>query len=145
VINARTDVYLLQDGAPNRRFDAAVHRANLYRAAGADCLFVPGVIDRSTIVALVEAIDGPLNIMAMPGAPSTSQLGGLGVARVSVGSAIAQAALATTRRAARELLERGSYETLEDSEAFDEVNGLFSDTADVSHWEPNTVHPAGSG
>jgi 2-methylisocitrate lyase-like PEP mutase family enzyme len=130
VINARTDVYLLEDGAPDERFEAAVRRANLYRAAGADCLFVPGVIDRATIVALVEAIDGPLNIMAMPGAPSTSQLGQLGVARVSVGPAIAQAALVMTRRAARELLEKGSYETLEDSESVGEINDLFSDTAD---------------
>jgi 2-methylisocitrate lyase-like PEP mutase family enzyme len=130
VINARTDVYLLEDGAPDERFDAAVRRANLYRAAGADCLFVPGVIDRATIVALLDAIDGPLNIMAMPGAPSTSQLGQLGVARVSVGPAIAKAALATTRRAARELLEKGSYETLEDSESVGEINDLFSDTAD---------------
>ena len=45
VINARTDVYLMQVGAPETRFDRAVQRANLYRAAGADCLFVPGVID----------------------------------------------------------------------------------------------------
>lgn len=41
VINARTDVYLLQVGAPETRFGEAVRRANIYRAAGADCLFVP--------------------------------------------------------------------------------------------------------
>jgi 2-methylisocitrate lyase-like PEP mutase family enzyme len=126
VINARTDVYLFQVGAPETRFDAAVERANLYRAAGADCLFVPGVIDADTIAALVRAIDGPLNIMAMPGAPSASQLGQLGVARVSVGPAIAQAALSTTRRAARELLEQGTYGTLKDSLPFGEVNGMFA-------------------
>ena len=126
VINARTDVYLFQVGAPETRFDAAVQRANLYRAAGADCLFVPGVIDADTIAALVKAIDGPLNIMAMPGAPSASQLGQLGVARVSVGPGIAQAALAATRRAARELLEQGTYGTPEDSLPFGEVNGMFA-------------------
>ncbi len=125
VINARTDVYLLQVGAPETRFDAAVQRANLYRAAGADCLFVPGVIDADTIAALVRAIDGPLNILARPGAPSVSQLGQLGVARVSVGPALALAALATTRRAARELLEQGTYRLLEDRLAFDEVDGIF--------------------
>jgi 2-methylisocitrate lyase-like PEP mutase family enzyme len=126
VINARTDVYLLGVGAPDARFDTAVERANLYRAAGADCLFVPGVIDAATIAGLVQAIDGPLNIMAMSGAPSTSQLGELGVARVSVGSAITQAALATTRRAAHELLEQGTYATLDDGLPFGETNGLFS-------------------
>ncbi|MGH8702735.1 MAG: isocitrate lyase/PEP mutase family protein [Blastocatellia bacterium] len=125
VINARTDVYLFQVGALETRFDAAVQRANLYRAAGADCLFVPGVIDADTIARLVRAIDGPLNIMAMPGAPSASQLGQFGVARVSVGPAITQTALAATRRAARELLEQGTYGTLEDSLPFGEANGMF--------------------
>ncbi len=126
VINARTDVYLFQVGAPETRFEAAVQRANRYRAAGADCSFVPGVIDADTIAALVRAIDGPLNIMAMPGAPSAPQLGQLGVARVSVGSAITQRALATTRRAARELLEQGTYGTPEDSLPFGEANGMFA-------------------
>jgi len=126
VINARTDVFLFQVGAPATRFDAAVHRANLYRSAGADCLFVPGVIDATTIAALVRAIDGPLNIMAMPGAPSTAELGQLGVARVSVGPAIAQAALGATRRAAVELLERGTYGAPEDSISFAEANNLSS-------------------
>ena len=125
VINARTDVYLFQVGAPETRFEAAVQRANVYREAGADCLFVPGVIDADTIAALVRAIDGPLNIMAMPGAPTVSQLAQLGVARVSVGSGIAQVALAATRRATRELLEQGTYGRPEDNLPFGEVNGMF--------------------
>ena len=126
VINARTDVFLFQVGAPETRFDEAVRRSNLYRAAGADCLFVPGVIDAETIAALVRAIDGPVNVMAKPGAPSIPELGKLGVARVSVGPAVALAALATTQRAARELLEHGTYSTLEKSLTFADVEGLFS-------------------
>jgi 2-methylisocitrate lyase-like PEP mutase family enzyme len=126
VVNARTDVYLFQVGAPETRFEETVRRANLYRAAGADCLFVPGVIDAETIAALVRNIDGPLNIMAMPGAPSIPELGQLGVARVSLGPAIIQAALATTQQAARELLEHGTYRTLENSLSFGETNRLFN-------------------
>ncbi len=126
VINARTDVYLFQVGAPETRFDAAVRRAKLYRAAGADCVFVPGVIDADSIAALVRGIDAPLNVMAMPGAPNASQLGQMGVARVSVGPGIAQAALAATRRAARELLEHGTYGTPADSLPFAEANGMFA-------------------
>jgi 2-methylisocitrate lyase-like PEP mutase family enzyme len=125
VINARTDVYLFQVGAPASRFAAVVERANAYRAAGADCVFVPGVIDPATIGALVRAIDGPVNIMAAPGAPSTADLGRLGVARVSVGPAITLASLASTRLAARELLERGTYGALEDGLPFPEVNAMF--------------------
>ena len=126
VINARIDVYLFQVGAPETRFDAAVTRANAYRAAGADCLFVPSVIDAGTIAALARAIDGPLNVMAMPGAPGVSELAQLGVARVSVGPAIAQVALAATRRAARELLEHGTYGRPEDSLPFGDLNGMFA-------------------
>ncbi len=93
--------------------------------AGADCLFVPGVIDADTITALVRAVDGPLNIMAMLGAPSVAQLGQFGVARVSLGSALAQAALATTQQAARELLEQGTYHALERSLPFGTLNNMF--------------------
>lgn len=126
VINARIDVYLFQAGAPETRFDETVRRANLYRKAGADCLFVPGVVDAETIGKLVRAIDGPINVMAGPGAPSIPDLGKLGVARVSLGPAVALAALAATQRAARELLEQGTYRALEQSLPFGEVNGLFS-------------------
>jgi 2-methylisocitrate lyase-like PEP mutase family enzyme len=129
VINARTDVYLFEVGEPETRFDAAVRRATLYRAAGADCVFVPGVIDAGIIAALVRAVDGPLNIMAMPGAPSTSHLKRLGVARVSVGPMIAQAACGATRRAVRELLEDGTYGRPDDILPFGELNAVFPGAA----------------
>jgi 2-methylisocitrate lyase-like PEP mutase family enzyme len=63
--------------------------------------------------------------MAGPVAPSTAELGGLGVARVSVGPAITQAALEATRRAARQLLERGTYDGIEPAVPFGEANGMF--------------------
>ncbi len=125
VINARTDVYLMQVGAPETRFDEAVRRAKVYRAAGADCVFVPGVIDGPTIDALVRAIDAPVNIMAGPNAPTITELGKLGVARVSVGPRIAEAALAATKAAALELLRQGTYRELERALPFAEVNGSF--------------------
>jgi 2-methylisocitrate lyase-like PEP mutase family enzyme len=125
-INARTDVYLLQVGEPATRFDAVVERARLYRYSGADCVFVPGVIDANTISRLVKAIDCPLNIMAMPGAPSAAQLGKMGVARVSVGPWITQVALAAAQRAARELLEQGTYGSLEMGLPFAELNAMFA-------------------
>lgn len=125
LINARTDVYLFQVGDPKTWFAATVERARLYRRAGADCVFVPGVVDINTVAELVKAIEGPLNIMAMPGAPSAKQLGEIGVARVSVGPWIAQAALAATKRAARELVEQGAYTSLELSLSFAELNAMF--------------------
>lgn len=127
LINARTDVYLFQVGDVKARLSAAVERARLYRRAGADCVFVPGVVDIRTIAELVKGIEGPLNIMAMPGAPSAKQLGEIGVARVSVGPWIAQAALATAQRAASELLDQGTYTSLEASLPFAELNAMFAE------------------
>lgn len=126
LINVRTDLYLYAVGDVKTRFSAAVERARLYRRAGADCVFVPGVIDISTIVELVRAIEGPLNIMAMPGAPSAKQLGEIGVARVSVGPWIAQAALTVAQRAARELVREGTYKALEASLPYADLNAMFA-------------------
>jgi len=109
VLNARTDVFLLGVGEPAGRFDEAVRRANAYREAGADCLFVPGVTDAETIGRLVRAITGPLNVLAGRDTPRIAELERLGVARVSVGSGPMRATLALTQRIAQELRERGTY------------------------------------
>src|SRR5437867_2494216 len=86
VINARTDVFLRAVGEPGTRLGVAIDRGRAFLAAGADCVFVPGVGDRDTISELVRGIGGPVNILATKGAPSVSDLEALGVARVSVGS-----------------------------------------------------------
>jgi 2-methylisocitrate lyase-like PEP mutase family enzyme len=126
VINARTDVYLMGVGETKGRLREVAQRAKLYLSAGADCVFVPGVIDAKTIADLVKTIEGPLNIMAMPGAPSAPLLGELGVARVSLGPAVAQAAFAAAQRAAREFLEQGTYGALEAGLSFGDINGMFT-------------------
>jgi len=110
VINARTDVFLRGIGAPDTRTAAAIERGREYLAAGADCVFVPAVIDRDTIAALVQGIGGPINILAVKGAPSVAELAALGVARVSVGSGAMRAALAVARDTAREVKTRGTYD-----------------------------------
>jgi 2-methylisocitrate lyase-like PEP mutase family enzyme len=109
VINARTDVFLAQVGDPAKRLDETVRRLNVYRAAGADCLFAPGVIDAPTIAELVRQLSGPLNILVGPGAPTIPELQKLGVARASTGSGIMRAALAFARDAAIEIMEQGTY------------------------------------
>jgi 2-methylisocitrate lyase-like PEP mutase family enzyme len=113
VINARTDVFIKQIGDPATRLNDAVLRANAYREAGADCLFVPGVEDAETIGALVQQIRGPLNVMIRPGTPSAPELAQLGVARVSTASGPFRATMALTRRMAEELLGAGTYSTFQ--------------------------------
>ena len=97
-----------------QRFAEAVRRANAYRAAGADCLFVPHVGDAETIGRLAREIAGPLNVIAGPGAPSIPELERLGVRRASLGPRLIQGTLGLLARAARELRERGTYATLAD-------------------------------
>jgi 2-methylisocitrate lyase-like PEP mutase family enzyme len=126
VINARTDIYLMAIGDPATRFERTVERLNAYRKAGADCLFAPGVRDADTIGKLAEAVDGPLNILAVAGAPAVAELERLGVARVSVGSGPMRAAMGLTERIARELLDRGTYTSMtENAMAYVDANRLF--------------------
>jgi 2-methylisocitrate lyase-like PEP mutase family enzyme len=126
VINARTDVFLRQIGAAGTRLGVAIERGRAFLAAGADCVFVPGIIDRDTISELVRGIGGPINILAIKGAPPVPDLEALGVARVSVGSGPMRAALAVARRTARELRATGTYEAFTaDTFPYDEVNELM--------------------
>jgi 2-methylisocitrate lyase-like PEP mutase family enzyme len=112
VINARTDVYLLGIGEPDTRFEHAIRRANAYRKAGADCLFLPAVARRADIERIVPALDGPLNLLAFPGIPTTPELERLGVARLSVGTRLTLNAMSVLKKAAAELLSTGSYESM---------------------------------
>ncbi|WP_447034779.1 isocitrate lyase/PEP mutase family protein [Streptomyces sp. DSM 118878] len=125
-LNARIDTYLLALGDPDTRLKETLTRARLYVDAGADGIFVPGVTDTATIAALAGDVSVPLNVMACPGAPSVAELGALGVARVSLGSGVAQAAYAAARRAAQDLLGTGGYDSLAEGIAYPELNALLS-------------------
>ncbi|MDB5108264.1 MAG: 3-methyl-2-oxobutanoate hydroxymethyltransferase [Candidatus Binatus sp.] len=131
VINARTDVYLLSVGAPETRFDNAVARLNAYRAAGADCLFLPRVAKPEDIARFVAALEGPLNLLAMPGIPPVAELERLGVARLSAGSGPAFATMGLTRKIARELLDGGEYTAMfADPLSYPEANELMTGRPD---------------
>jgi 2-methylisocitrate lyase-like PEP mutase family enzyme len=120
-VNARIDTFLRGAGG----VDLTLERAAAFLAAGADGIFVPGVVDPVAVKALAEGIDAPLNVMAGPGAPSVAELAALGVARVSIGSGIAQAAHAVVRRAAQELLGEGTYGALAGGLDYGELNALL--------------------
>ena len=125
VINARTDVYLLQVGDPSGRYDETVRRLSAYRDAGADCVFAPGLRDAPTIKRLVGDMKCPVNILAGPGSPSVRELQAVGVARVSLGSGPMRAALGTVRRIAQELKTSGTYESMADAPTHAEMNQLL--------------------
>jgi 2-methylisocitrate lyase-like PEP mutase family enzyme len=126
VLNARTDIYLLPGGNPDADYQEAVRRLVTFRDAGADCVFAPGLKDSETIARLVQAVECPLNILAVPGTPSIAELEKMGVARVSVGSGFMRATLGLLRRAAEELKSAGTYSALADGVPYDQVNKLLS-------------------
>jgi len=126
VLNARTDIYLMPIGEAATRFERTVERLRAYRKAGADCVFAPGVSNRDTIAELVKAIGAPLNILISSGCPSLAELEKIGVARVSAGSAVMRATLGLVRRIGKELVEKGTYDSLFDGAVpFAELNRMM--------------------
>lgn len=84
-INARCDVYFGAEIPAEERIDAVLRRAEAYQAAGADGLFLPGLLDLATIKTLTAQVDLPINIMVGIGAPSFAELADAGVRRLSQG------------------------------------------------------------
>jgi len=110
-INARCDVYLRKAGDESGRLEHTVQRARAYFEAGADCIF-PILAPGGAIAALAREIEGPINVMVDAETAPIAELERLGVARVSFGSGPMRAAMATARKIAQEIAQRGTYETL---------------------------------
>ncbi len=89
--------------------DDTIARLEAYQTAGADVLYAPGVTAPADIRRLVESVERPVNVLALPGVPSVAELAAIGVARVSVGGAFNAVALGALATAGRELLESGTY------------------------------------
>jgi 2-methylisocitrate lyase-like PEP mutase family enzyme len=86
-INARTDVFFQvpADAHDETTVALALERAKAYAAAGADGLFVPGLVNDALIASLVRQSPLPVNVMIGGGSPSIARLAELGVARISHG------------------------------------------------------------
>src|SRR5262249_35110620 len=126
VLNARTDVYLLQVGEPESRYDETVQRLGAYRDAGADCVFAPGIRDEQTIGRLVKDVGCPLNVLAVPGSPTVSEMNALGVKRISLGSGPMRAAMGLLKKLASEVRSRGSCTLMENAPSHAEMNQLMN-------------------
>jgi len=125
VINARTDALRFAEGDEGARLKEAVRRATAYRDAGADCVYPMGLVDADSITNFVKALDFPINVMVRKSLPPISELQRLGIARVSFGPSPSYAAMGLLKRAAKEVLEKGTYENLiEGAITFDELNAL---------------------
>jgi 2-methylisocitrate lyase-like PEP mutase family enzyme len=105
VLTARAENYL------HGRRDLAdtIARLEAYQEAGADVLYAPGLRDIEDIRRVVESVERPVNVLALPGAPPVQELARVGVSRISIGGAFAFVALGALVEAAIELRERGTY------------------------------------
>lgn len=106
VLNARTDVYLLDSGRdPAELLADAIERGRAFLDAGADCVFVPGRLDAETVRQLVDGIgERKISILALPGTPEPRELAELGVARVSFGPWSQRVAMTSLADVGAELL-----------------------------------------
>lgn len=127
VINARTDAFWLKIGeTKEEQLSLSIKRANRYLKAGADCVFVPGVLTKADIEILVHHIHGPVNIIATPTSPNIQELQELGVSRVSLGSGPVRASLAIIKNIANEIIKEGTFHNMyKTTIAYDKANYLF--------------------
>jgi len=86
-----------------------IARLQSYQEAGADVLYAPGLLDLADLRSLIGEVDRPVNVLALPGAPTVAELAAVGVRRVSVGGAFSLASFGALATAGRELLEHGTY------------------------------------
>jgi 2-methylisocitrate lyase-like PEP mutase family enzyme len=124
VLNARTDTYFA--GSRGDVFAETVQRTVRYLEAGADCVFVPGVVEPDTIRRLATAIPGPLNVVAgLANTIDAPTLFSLGVKRVSLGGSLARAALSLVERAGRELHDSGTLGFLDGAIGYADLQRRF--------------------
>ena len=130
---ARAENYL--HGRPD--LDDTIRRLQAYEAAGAEVLYAPGITRPKDIRTLCISVSKPVNVLAgIKAAPALSvkELGALGVRRVSIGSGFSRAAITAFYRAAREVLDHGTFTFADEVFYMSELVNLFGPVPDS---EPN--------
>lgn len=125
VLTARCEAWLV--GVPDP-FSMARERLAAYAAAGADCLYAPGVRAPGEIEALVRLVaPRPVNVLVYAGNAelTVAQLADLGVRRISVGAALSRVAWGAFLRSAREIAATGSFQSFREGARSPDPDGLF--------------------
>lgn len=121
ILVARTEGLLIDPSALSPAIDKLV----AFAAAGADCLYAPGVRGKDAIAAMVRAVaPKPLNVLIMDPAVTLAELADLGVRRISVGGGLARVGWAATIAAAKGIRE-GSFAALGGGMAGSELDRIF--------------------
>lgn len=122
-LTARAENYLW--GKPNLR--DTIKRLQVYQDAGADVLYAPGLTSTEDIRGVVNSLERPVNVlMGLKGMQlSVDEVSDMGAKRISVGSALARAAMGAFVSAAREMREKGTFSFANDAISFGEINAMF--------------------
>jgi 2-methylisocitrate lyase-like PEP mutase family enzyme len=126
VLTARCEAWLVGQPDPLK---VALDRLAAFAAAGADCLYAPGVSELDEIEAIVKAVSPkPVNVLVsrFNSELTVSKLTDSGVRRISVGSALSSVAWHAFINAARNIIDNGSFENLKEASVYGELNDLFS-------------------
>ncbi len=124
MVTARAENYL--NGRPD--LDDTIRRLQAFEAGGADVLFAPGLPDIAAIRAVCAAVTKPVNVVMGLREPfySVATLAEAGVTRVSVGGAMARAALGAVIRAAQEVRDHGTFGFATEAASGAEINALLA-------------------
>jgi len=108
--------------------DDAIVRLKAYSAAGADCLYAPGIRTREQVSAVVKAVaPKPVNLLiGFPSDLTVKDVEALGVRRISVGGALARAAWGGFVRAAKLIADEGKFDEFAKAMSGNELNKLMS-------------------
>lgn len=122
ILVARTEGFLLEK--PDLK--DSLRRLRAYAEAGADCLYAPGITRAKQVEAVVEACSPkPVNVLVYAPFFTVPQLRDLGVRRISLGGALARAAWGGMMRAAREMLESGTFRELGKAAPTSEIHSIL--------------------
>ena len=109
--------------------DDAIRRLKAYAAAGADCLYAPGINKREQIEAVVKAVaPKPVNFLNSGAFGFTvADLAEMGVRRISVGGSLARVAMHAFIRTATEIARDGQFDGFAGLITNAELNKFFAD------------------
>ena len=108
-INARTDAFVFK--LPSA-LEETIKRINAYENAGATGIFVPFITDKHDIKEVVKATKLPINVFALPGLPTFTELSELGVKRISMGTALHKSLIRSLEKTIQTILQEQSFKSL---------------------------------
>jgi 2-methylisocitrate lyase-like PEP mutase family enzyme len=122
-VTGRAENYLVG----RRDLADTIRRLQAYQEAGADVLYAPGLASKDDIATIVRSVDRPVNVvMGLQGVHlSLAELSEIGVKRISVGSALARAALGAFLRAAQEMRDHGTFTFASDAVSYRDISAMF--------------------